>query len=739
MRGAGIGIYPPDLRGGEYVLATSDASALQRSGADEILPGSNDQARIATALTRLPSSRGKVKIVGLTVTCLIDADADMITLTSGQYVELCAGVTCNVTITGVNRYLFDANGTSTAIEDIGLLGEGEYSVAGTADNQGVARIRGDVKGVYVAPTLKFTNTDPTLSDGPCIHVIGNAGWGVRDCFVGGTFEGWAYGSSDQDDGPLMFEGNVSFKTDVNVRNCSNGVNAHLTDALPTAAKHFDSSLASYTNLTNAIDNDLATTVVFTLDTNDRLLICGASAFQSIWLSIGTGNTNEGYAILETTPDGTTWNEQKTLKDATAAASGGNHASLNTDGEIVWGLPEESEWASSTINGTAGFWLSLRFVDNASTPVAVLLTAVTMEGIVLAHMPHDLLIEGRIHGISRAACQLRGVHRANTKIVGANIGTHGVNFNSDDTTVLAASNGRYFRTREFRDDSVVSHSFDTMVLTRCVDGGTLAGVYSNGEEAGWEQGTGDSDYHKTLNVNFIGTIRSMGRECVRVSGDGNVIGGLLVDAGRRQELSGTGQFRQFISIIKTDSMSTPANNVIKATIGNTDAVRSGQSAVWTEGDVTGANYVSKDVHWFNLGAAPINDSGGALVLEHREKVGILVSAPDGAAITTGDGKAYFRVPVQMNGMNLVGVRASVSTASTSGTPTIQVRNATQAADMLSTRITIDANETDSSTAAAAAVIDTANDDVATGDQIAIDNDVAGTGAKGEYVELQFERP
>jgi hypothetical protein len=58
-------------------------------------------------------------------------------------------------------------------------------------------------------------------------------------------------------------------------------------------------------------------------------------------------------------------------------------------------------------------------------------------------------------------------------------------------------------------------------------------------------------------------------------------------------------------------------------------------------------------------------------------------------------------------------------------------------MLSTALTIDASETDSSTAAAAAVIDTVNDDVATGDQIRIDIDVAGTGAKGLMVEMQFQ--
>ena len=60
-------------------------------------------------------------------------------------------------------------------------------------------------------------------------------------------------------------------------------------------------------------------------------------------------------------------------------------------------------------------------------------------------------------------------------------------------------------------------------------------------------------------------------------------------------------------------------------------------------------------------------------------------------------------------------------------------------MLSTKLTIDASEFDSIDAAAAAVIDTANDDVNTGDHIYIDIDVAGTGAKGLFVVLTFRLP
>ncbi len=123
------------------------------------------------------------------------------------------------------------------------------------------------------------------------------------------------------------------------------------------------------------------------------------------------------------------------------------------------------------------------------------------------------------------------------------------------------------------------------------------------------------------------------------------------------------------------------------------------------------------------------------------VSVLIGDPLGSQVTTGDGKAYFRVPSTLNGMNLVGVAASVSTVSTSGLPTYQLRRVRggSPADMLSTKVSIDANEVDSSTAATAAVIDAANDDLATADKIFFDKDVAGTGELGDAIEMQFLLP
>ena len=110
----------------------------------------------------------------------------------------------------------------------------------------------------------------------------------------------------------------------------------------------------------------------------------------------------------------------------------------------------------------------------------------------------------------------------------------------------------------------------------------------------------------------------------------------------------------------------------------------------------------------------------------EVIGIAVSDEE-TAITTGNAKVTFRMPFAMT---LTAVRASLSTASTSGLPTFDINEG--GTTILSTKLTIDANEKTSTTAATAAVIsDSALADDA---EITIDIDVAGTGAKGAKVYL-----
>jgi hypothetical protein len=113
---------------------------------------------------------------------------------------------------------------------------------------------------------------------------------------------------------------------------------------------------------------------------------------------------------------------------------------------------------------------------------------------------------------------------------------------------------------------------------------------------------------------------------------------------------------------------------------------------------------------------------------------------GTDTATGNTKHTFVCPSSMNGMNLVEVHAEVDTAGTTNTLDIQLRNATQSADILSTKLTVDSAETGSDTAAAAAVIDTSEDDLATFDVIAIDVDaIHSTAAKGLTITMVFRLP
>lgn len=127
---------------------------------------------------------------------------------------------------------------------------------------------------------------------------------------------------------------------------------------------------------------------------------------------------------------------------------------------------------------------------------------------------------------------------------------------------------------------------------------------------------------------------------------------------------------------------------------------------------------------------------------------IYAVPIGTAVETGDGKGgAFTVQSTMNGMNLIGVSIAVFTTSSSGIVTVQVARGRQATptsahtfvDMLTTKVTIDVGEYDSRTASTAYVIDTSNDDIATGDIIRFDVDVQGTGTQGLITGAIFQKP
>ncbi len=98
-----------------------------------------------------------------------------------------------------------------------------------------------------------------------------------------------------------------------------------------------------------------------------------------------------------------------------------------------------------------------------------------------------------------------------------------------------------------------------------------------------------------------------------------------------------------------------------------------------------------------------------------------------ALSTGVAKVTFRMPYAFT---LTGVKSSLTGASSSGLVTVDINEA--GSTILSTKLSIDASERTSATAATAAVIsDTA---LGADAEITIDIDAAGTGAKGLKVYL-----
>ena len=120
----------------------------------------------------------------------------------------------------------------------------------------------------------------------------------------------------------------------------------------------------------------------------------------------------------------------------------------------------------------------------------------------------------------------------------------------------------------------------------------------------------------------------------------------------------------------------------------------------------------------------NDAGNDILLS--EEVFIISLSDETTDLTTGNGKASFNMPFAMT---LTGVKATVNTAPVGSTITVDINEA--GSTILSTKLTIDASELTSSSAATAAVISDAslaNDALITFDIDQIGSSTAGKGLK-----------
>ena len=129
--------------------------------------------------------------------------------------------------------------------------------------------------------------------------------------------------------------------------------------------------------------------------------------------------------------------------------------------------------------------------------------------------------------------------------------------------------------------------------------------------------------------------------------------------------------------------------------------------------------------------------GNLIAPPVEPVQVLV---DGYTtdVAVRDGAGYFHISPALNNKDLVTVHAAVITPGAGGVTSVQVHNLTKSVDMLTTMLTIDAAETGSDTAAAAAVISNVNKKVAVNDMLRIDVKAVSptTAPQGLLVTMEF---
>ena len=109
--------------------------------------------------------------------------------------------------------------------------------------------------------------------------------------------------------------------------------------------------------------------------------------------------------------------------------------------------------------------------------------------------------------------------------------------------------------------------------------------------------------------------------------------------------------------------------------------------------------------------------------------------ESTAITTGTAKVTMRAPFAMSITSIP--RASVNTVSTSGLPTVDI-NVGGTSILGANKLSIDANEKTSTTAATPTTLASNPTSIADDAEITFDIDVAGTGAKGLKVVLYYTK-
>ena len=161
----------------------------------------------------------------------------------------------------------------------------------------------------------------------------------------------------------------------------------------------------------------------------------------------------------------------------------------------------------------------------------------------------------------------------------------------------------------------------------------------------------------------------------------------------------------------------------------------QETIPNLGVVTSADMSADKISFYDASDAVTRSILFNKLTAFTERTLIVKCVADTIGPSVGNGITHVTIPSTLNGKNLQSAQAHVYTAGTGSLTTVQLHNLTDGQDMLSTPITIDASEKDSSTAATPSVTGSYTG-VSTADVIRIDVDVVASSTLGLEVRMVF---
>ena len=161
----------------------------------------------------------------------------------------------------------------------------------------------------------------------------------------------------------------------------------------------------------------------------------------------------------------------------------------------------------------------------------------------------------------------------------------------------------------------------------------------------------------------------------------------------------------------------------------------QETIPNLGLVTSVDVATDKMSFYDASSAVTRSILLNQVTAFTERTLVVKCVADTIGPSVGNGITHVTIPSTLDGKNLQSAQAHVYTVGTGSTTTVQLHNLTDGQDMLSTAITIDASEKDSSTAATPSVVGSYSA-VSTADVIRIDVDIVATNTLGLEVRMVF---